>query len=102
MNQFGIGFWVDLVFYINLTRLVLTHFPKLGGTYTQKEEEDFDPIHKGKVAFLNYSKVPGFLSDIENREKHFVHGTGLGDEINENDRSAFELKTGPMPRLFLE
>ena len=60
----------------------------------QKEEEEFDPIRKGKVAFFDHAKGFGFIMDQETQEKHFVHISGLVDEINENDRVIFELEKG--------
>ncbi|UJH67375.1 cold-shock protein [Allomuricauda sp. SCSIO 65647] len=60
----------------------------------QKVEEEFDPIRNGKVAFFDHSKGFGFIMDIETQEKHFVHVSGLNDEINENDKVTFELEKG--------
>ena len=60
----------------------------------QKEEEEFDPVRKGKVAFFDHSKGFGFIMDEETQEKHFVHVSGLIDEINENDKVTFELEKG--------
>ncbi|MGD1946905.1 MAG: cold-shock protein [Croceivirga sp.] len=61
----------------------------------QKVEEEYDPIRKGKVAFFDHSKGFGFIMDTETQEKHFVHVSGLNDEINENDKVTFELEKGP-------
>ncbi len=60
----------------------------------QKVEEEFDPIRNGKVAFFDHSKGFGFIMDTETQEKHFVHVSGLNDEINENDKVTFELEKG--------
>ncbi len=60
----------------------------------RKEEEEFDPVRKGKVAFFDHAKGFGFIMDQETQEKHFVHISGLVDEINENDRVIFELEKG--------
>ena len=60
----------------------------------KKEEEAFDPIRNGKVAFFDHSKGFGFITDNETQEKHFVHVSGLIDEINENDKVSFELEKG--------
>ena len=60
----------------------------------QKVEEEFDPIRHGKVAFFDHSKGFGFIMDTETQEKHFVHVSGLNDEINENDKVTFELEKG--------
>lgn len=60
----------------------------------QKVEEEFDPIRQGKVSFFDHSKGFGFIMDSETQEKHFVHVSGLIDEINENDKVTFELEKG--------
>ena len=60
----------------------------------QKVEEEFDPVRQGKVAFFDHSKGFGFIMDSETQEKHFVHVSGLIDEINENDKVTFELEKG--------
>ncbi len=60
----------------------------------QKEEEEYDPIRKGRVAFFDHSKGFGFIMDDETQGKHFVHVSGLIDEINENDKVTFELEKG--------
>ena len=63
----------------------------------QKEESDedkFDPIHQGKVSFFDNSKGFGFIIDSNTQEKHFVHVSGLIDEISENDKVTFELEKG--------
>lgn len=60
----------------------------------QKVEEEFDPVRQGKVAFFDHSKGFGFIMDTETQEKHFVHVSGLNDEINENDKVTFELEKG--------
>lgn len=58
------------------------------------EEEEFDPVRKGKVSFFDSSKGFGFIIDAENNEKYFCHVSGLIDEINENDKVSFELEKG--------
>lgn len=57
-------------------------------------EEEFDPIRKGKVAFFDHSKGYGFITDLDNDEKYFVHVSGLIDEIEESDSVIFELEKG--------
>ncbi len=66
----------------------------LGIPQKEESEEEFDPIRKGKVAFFDHSKGFGFIMDTETQEKHFVHVSGLIDEINENDKVTFELEKG--------
>lgn len=58
------------------------------------DEEDFDPVRKGKVSYFNTSKGFGFIIDSENNEKYFVHVSGLIDEIKEEDQVSFELEKG--------
>lgn len=58
------------------------------------EEEEVDPVRKGKVSFFDSSKGFGFIIDAENNEKYFVHVSGLIDEIMENDKVSYELERG--------
>lgn len=64
------------------------------GIPKKEEQEEEDPIRKGKVAFFDTSKGFGFITDTENQEKYFVHVSGLIDEIMENDSVTFELERG--------
>jgi len=48
----------------------------------------------GTVKFFNESKGFGFIVDEETKEEHFVHVSGLVDDINEGDNVEFELKEG--------
>ncbi|MEX0315565.1 MAG: cold-shock protein [Allomuricauda sp.] len=67
---------------------------ELGIPKKEDVEEEFDPVRTGKVAFFDHSKGFGFIMDTETQEKHFVHVSGLIDEINENDKVTFELEKG--------
>ncbi len=51
-------------------------------------------MKKGKVKFFNNTKGFGFIRDIETNEEHFVHVSGLIDEIREDDEVQFELQQG--------
>lgn len=51
-------------------------------------------MKQGTVKFFNDSKGYGFIVDDETKEEHFVHVTGLIDEIREGDSVEFELKEG--------
>ena len=51
-------------------------------------------MSKGKVKFFNESKGFGFIVDEENGNEHFVHISGLVDEVRENDEVTFELQEG--------
>ena len=60
----------------------------------KREEEEIDPIRKGRVDFFDSSKGFGFIIEIETQEKFFVHVNGLTEEIKEGDRVSFELEQG--------
>ena len=51
-------------------------------------------MNKGKVKFFNESKGFGFIIDEESGKEHFVHISGLIDEIRENDEVSYELQEG--------
>jgi len=51
-------------------------------------------MHKGTVKFFNDSKGFGFILEEGTNKEHFVHISGLIDEIRENDSVEFELKEG--------
>lgn len=50
-------------------------------------------MSKGTVKFFNETKGFGFISD-ENGKEHFVHVTGLIDEIRDGDEVEFDLEEG--------
>ena len=60
----------------------------------KREHIEEDPIRKGKVAFFDTSKGYGFIRDLANEEKYFVHISGTLEEIGENDSVTFELEQG--------
>ena len=51
-------------------------------------------MSKGTVKFFNETKGFGFIKENESENEHFVHVTGLVDEIREGDEVEFELKDG--------
>lgn len=51
-------------------------------------------MSKGKVKFFNESKGFGFIVDEETSKEHFVHISGLIDQIQEDDEVEFELQEG--------
>ena len=51
-------------------------------------------MSKGTVKFFNESKGFGFITEEGNNKEHFVHVSGLIDEVRENDEVEFELKDG--------
>ncbi len=48
----------------------------------------------GVVKFFNETKGFGFISEEGSAKDHFVHSTGLIDEIREGDKVEFELAEG--------
>jgi len=51
-------------------------------------------MKKGQVKFFNDTKGFGFIIEEGSNEEHFVHVSGLIDEIKEGDDVEFELKEG--------
>ena len=51
-------------------------------------------MNKGTVKFFNESKGFGFIKEDDTNKEHFVHVSGLIDEINEGDTVEFELQEG--------
>ncbi|MCK5782230.1 MAG: cold-shock protein [Flavobacteriales bacterium] len=51
-------------------------------------------MSKGTVKFFNESKGFGFITEEGSNKEHFVHISGLVDEIREGDDVEFELKEG--------
>jgi CspA family cold shock protein len=49
---------------------------------------------KGTVKFFNDTKGFGFIKEEDSENEHFVHISGLIDEIREGDVVEFELKEG--------
>ena len=51
-------------------------------------------MHTGTVKFFNETKGFGFIKEDDSNKEHFVHVSGLIDEIKEDDRVEFELQEG--------
>ncbi len=51
-------------------------------------------MSKGTVKFFNDSKGFGFITEEESGKEHFVHISGLIDEVREGDVVEFELTEG--------
>ena len=51
-------------------------------------------MNTGTVKFFNDSKGFGFITEEGADKDHFVHISGLIDEIREGDEVEFELKEG--------
>lgn len=50
-------------------------------------------MSKGTVKFFNDSKGYGFIQE-ESGKEHFVHVSGLIDEVREGDQVEFDLEQG--------
>jgi CspA family cold shock protein len=51
-------------------------------------------MNTGTVKFFNDTKGFGFIKEEGSEEEHFVHVTGLIDEVKEGDAVEYELKQG--------
>lgn len=51
-------------------------------------------MSKGTVKFFNESKGFGFITEEGSNKEHFVHVSGLIDEVRENDEVEFDLQEG--------
>jgi cold shock protein len=51
-------------------------------------------MSKGTVKFFNETKGFGFVTEDDSNKEHFVHVSGLVDEIKEGDEVTFELTEG--------
>ena len=51
-------------------------------------------MSKGTVKFFNDSKGYGFITEEGSGKEHFVHISGLVDEIKEGDEVEFDLTEG--------
>jgi len=51
-------------------------------------------MSKGTVKFFNDSKGFGFITEEGSNKEHFVHISGLIDEIREGDVVEFDLQEG--------
>jgi len=51
-------------------------------------------MSKGTVKFFNDSKGFGFITEEGSNKDHFVHISGLIDEVREGDEVEFDLQEG--------
>jgi CspA family cold shock protein len=51
-------------------------------------------MNKGTVKFFNDSKGFGFITEAGSNKEHFVHVSGLIDDIREGDEVEFDLQEG--------
>ncbi len=61
----------------------------------KKEEQDVDPIRKGKVEFFNDEKGFGFIKENDTGEKFFFHISSTTEDVYENDKVEYEVEQGP-------
>jgi len=54
----------------------------------------YNIMSKGTVKFFNDAKGFGFITEEGSNKEHFVHISGLVDEIRENDEVEFDLEEG--------
>ena len=59
-----------------------------------KVTKQFKTMNKGTVKFFNEAKGFGFILEDETEQEHFVHISGLVDEIREGDKVEFDLEEG--------
>ena len=58
------------------------------------KQHNLTTMNKGSVKFFNESKGFGFITEEGVEKDHFVHISGLVDEIREGDIVEFDLKEG--------
>jgi cold shock protein len=51
-------------------------------------------MSKGTVKFFNDTKGFGFITEEGSNKEHFVHISGLIDEVREGDEVEFDLQEG--------
>ena len=51
-------------------------------------------MSKGTVKFFNETKGFGFIVEDDSNKEHFVHISGLIDEVREGDAVEFDLQEG--------
>ena len=51
-------------------------------------------MKQGTVKFFNESKGFGFITETDSNTEHFLHVSGLIDEVREGDTVEFELTEG--------
>lgn len=58
----------------------------------KREKDETPSVHKGRVDFFDTSKGFGFIKDLDNQERYFVHVKSLVEEIREGDIVTFEIE----------
>ena len=62
--------------------------------YLLKQLLKFITMNRGTVKFFNDTKGFGFIVEEGSNSEHFVHISGLIDEVREGDEVEFELTEG--------
>jgi cold shock CspA family protein len=57
--------------------------------------EVVDTLKNGVVSFFDESKGFGFIRDMQNDQRIFVHVSNLNEPVKENNMVTFELGKGP-------
>jgi len=74
--------------------LIFTNLSYKNTTFATNIIFNFYKMNKGTVKFFNETKGFGFISEEGSNKEHFVHISGLIDEIREGDEVEFELTEG--------
>ena len=73
----------------------MTHCVQLDSIFVKsKQLFKFITMSKGTVKFFNDTKGFGFINEEGADKEHFVHVSGLIDEIREGDQVEFDLEQG--------
>ncbi len=77
-------------------RLITAHCQLLASSLLTNKyyKLNYITMSKGTVKFFNDTKGFGFITEEGVEKDHFVHISGLIDEIREGDEVEFELKEG--------
>jgi CspA family cold shock protein len=62
--------------------------------HISKQILKFITMSRGTVKFFNDTKGFGFIVEEDSNKEHFVHISGLIDEVREGDEVEFELTEG--------
>jgi CspA family cold shock protein len=73
------------------TKSVMAH---LLNTISYYEYIKYTTMRTGTVKFFNDAKGFGFITEEGSNNEHFVHISGLIDEIREGDQVEFDLTEG--------
>jgi CspA family cold shock protein len=67
---------------------------RYNSTFAHYKLNKLSNMSKGTVKFFNETKGFGFIIEDGSNQDHFVHVSGLIDEIREGDSVEFELTEG--------